>query len=407
MTAGESAPAVAESCVGLPLQSTETVTDRWPMFDGGPTLADLVPAIPRQLTMTSPLLTPLQAGDLHLKNRVVMAPLTRVRAGKTHVPNALMAEYYAQRASAGLVMTECTMVAADATAFIAEGGIFDEATAAGWKDVADAVHARGGQIIMQIWHPGRAAHSANNRGVQSVSATTKPIRNDTIQTPTGKQPYQAPRALRTDEMPGIVELFRSGAERAQAAGFDGVQIHGAHGYLIDQFLRDGVNDRSDAYGGSLENRARLLLEVVDAAIGVFGAGRVALRISPIVPFNDMLDSNPSALVAYVAQQMSARHIAFLEIRHDQHDRPEEIALAKIARDNFVGVMMLNGGFNQASGEAAVASGRADAIVYGRLIIANPDLVERFARHAPLNPLDPTTLYAPGPEGYTDYPALAA
>lgn len=357
--------------------------------------------------MNSPLLQPLQAGALALANRVVMAPLTRVRAGPTHIPHALMAEYYAQRASAGLVMTECTMVAADASAFIAEGGIFDEATMAGWKQVTEAVHAQGGQIMMQIWHPGRAAHSANNAGVQPISSSDKPIRNDVIPTPTGKQPYEAPRALRTDEMPGIVELFRAAAERAREAGFDGVQIHGAHGYLIDQFLRDGVNDRSDAYGDSLENRARLLCDVVDAAIGVFGAGRVALRISPIVPFNDMVDSDPRALVKYVAGQMSARGIAFLEIRHDQHDRPEEIELAKIARDNFTGVLMLNGSFDQASGEAAVAEGRADAIVYGRLIIANPDLVARFARHAPLNPLDPKTLYAPGAEGYTDYPTLTA
>jgi N-ethylmaleimide reductase len=365
-----------------------------------------MPVTHRDFPMTTPLLTPLQAGELFLKNRVVMAPLTRVRAGLAHVPNALMAKYYAQRASAGLVMTECTMVAADASAFIAEGGIFDDATAEGWKQVTDAVHARGGQIIMQIWHPGRAAHSANNGGVQPISSTAKPIRNDTIQTPTGKQPYEAPRALRTDELPGIVDRFRMGALRAKAAGFDGVQIHGAHGYLIDQFLRDGVNDRDDAYGGSLENRARLLLEIVDAAIGVFGAGRVALRISPIVPFNDMLDSDPRALVRYVSEQMSVRQIAFLEIRHDQHDRPEEIELARIARKHFKGTLLLNGSFDQASGEAAIAEGRADAIVYGRLIIANPDLVERFAQHAPLNPLDPKTLYAPGPEGYTDYPTLA-
>ncbi|MEO8010624.1 MAG: alkene reductase [Dokdonella sp.] len=357
--------------------------------------------------MTSPLLAPLSAGQLTLKNRVVMAPLTRARAGHTHVPNDLMAEYYAQRASAGLVMTECTMVAADASAFITEGGIFDDATMQGWKKVADAVHARGGQIMMQIWHPGRAAHSANNAGVQPISSSNQPIRNDTIQTPSGKQPYESPRALRTDEIPAIVELFRAAAARASAAGFDGVQIHGAHGYLIDQFLRDGANDRTDAYGGSLENRARLLLDVVDAVISEIGAGRVALRISPLVAFNDMIDSDPRELVRYVAGQMSQRKIAFLEIRHDQHDRPQEIALAGIARDNFAGALMLNGSFDQATGEAAVAEGRADAIVYGRLIIANPDLVERFAQRAPLNPLDAKTLYTPGAAGYTDYPKLAA
>jgi N-ethylmaleimide reductase len=356
--------------------------------------------------MNSKLLTPLTAGSLSLKNRAVMAPLTRTRAGTTHVPNALMAEYYSQRADAGLVMTECTMVAADACAFIAEGGIFDEATQAGWRRVTDAVHAAGGIIMMQIWHPGRATHSAIN-GIQPVSSSNKPIRNESIHTPRGKLPYEAPRPLRTDEIPGIVELFRLAAVRAKAAGFDGVQVHGAHGYLVDQFLRDSVNDRTDAYGGSLENRARLLLEVTDAAISVFGAGRVAIRISPLVPFNDMSDSNPTALVQYLAQQMSARGIAFFELRHDQHDRPAELALARLARAHFKGVLMLNGGFDQASGEEAVSSGLADAIVYGRLFIANPDLVERFRLHAPLNPLRMEGLYGGGVEGYTDYPALGA
>jgi N-ethylmaleimide reductase len=356
--------------------------------------------------MNTKLLMPIQAGDMLLKNRVVMAPLTRVRAGMTHVPNALMADYYSQRAGAGLVMTECTMVAADACAFLGEGGIFNDATVAGWRLVTDAVHAAGGLIIMQIWHPGRASHSAIN-GVQPISSSDKPIRNESIHTPKGKLPYEAPRPLRTEELPGIVGLFRRAAERARDAGFDGVQIHGAHGYLIDQFLRDSVNDRTDQYGGSLENRARLLLEITDAAIGVFGAGRVAIRISPLVPFNDMADSNPSALVAYVAQQMSARRIAFFELRHDQHDRPAEIALATVAREQFKGVLMLNGGFDQASGERAVEGGLADAIVYGRLFIANPDLVERFRRgDAAFNPLRMDTLYGGGAEGYTDYPSLA-
>jgi len=355
--------------------------------------------------MTSKLLTPLLAGSLSLKNRVVMAPLTRVRAGITHVPNKLMADYYSQRADAGLIMTECSMVARDACAFLGEGGIFDDACLSGWRGVTDAVHAAGGTIIMQIWHPGRATHSAIN-GVQPISSSNKPLRNDTIHTPSGKLPYEVPRALLTAEMPGIVDLFRRGAERAKAAGFDGVQIHGAHGYLIDQFLRDSVNDRTDAYGGSLENRARLLLEVTDAAISVFGAGRVAIRISPLVPFNDMADSDPAALVQFVAQRMSERRIAFFELRHDQYDRPAEVALAHLAREHFKGVLMLNGGFDQRSGEEAVSSGLADAIVYGKLFIANPDLAVRFRLGAPLNPLHMETLYGGGAEGYTDYPALA-
>jgi N-ethylmaleimide reductase len=355
--------------------------------------------------MTSILLTPIKAGDLSLKNRVVMAPLTRVRAGPTHVPNELMAQYYSQRASTGLILTECTMVAADGCAFLGEAGIYDDATAAGWHRVADAVHGAGGLIMMQIWHPGRATHSAIN-GVQPISSSNKPIRNQSTHTPQGKLPYEAPRPLRTEEIPGIVELFRQAAQRAKSAGLDGVQIHGAHGYLIDQFLRDSVNDRTDQYGGSLVNRARLLLEVTDAAIAVFGAGRVAIRISPLVPFNDMSDSDPTALVTYVAQQMSARRIAFLELRHDQHDRPAEIALAKVAREHFKGVLMLNGGFDQASGEKAIADGYADAIVYGKLIIANPDLAQRFRLgHAALNPLRMESLYGGGAEGYTDYAML--
>lgn len=354
----------------------------------------------------STLHTPLQMGDLKLANRVVMAPLTRTRAGTTHIPNALMAEYYAQRATAGLIFTECSMVASDASAFIGEGGIFDEATAAGWKAVTDAVHAKGGQIAMQIWHPGRAAHSGIN-GVQPISSSNKAIRNETTHTLRGKEPYEAPRALTTEEIPGIVALFRQATERAKAAGFDAVQVHGAHGYLVDQFLRDSLNDRTDNYGGSLENRARLLLEIVDAAASVIGAGRVGVRISPLVPFNDMEDSNPTALVEYVAKQLDARKIGHFEVRHDQHDRPAEVELAKLARQHFKGALLLNGGFTQASGEAAIASGLADAIVYGKAFIANADLVERFAQNAELNAVDFTKLYSPGPKGYTDYPSLAA
>lgn len=350
--------------------------------------------------------TPLKMGDLQLANRFVMAPLTRTRAGRTHIPNALMAEYYAQRASAGLILTECSMVADDASAFIGEGGIFDDATLEGWKLVTAAVHAKGGKIAMQIWHPGRAAHSGIN-GVQPISSSAKAI-DSTTHTLRGKEAYEVPRVLATEELPGIVELFRKAAERAKAAGFDGVQIHGAHGYLVDQFLRDSLNDRKDQYGGSLENRARLLLEVVDAAISVMGAGRVGVRISPLVPFNDMSDSNPKALVEYVAKQLDARKIGHFEVRHDQHDRPAEVELAKIAREHFKGTLLLNGGFDQASGEAAIASGLADGIVYGKLFIANPDLVERFAtQNPPLNALDMATLYVPGAKGYTDYPVLAA
>ncbi|MDB5987755.1 MAG: nemA 1 [Nevskia sp.] len=355
--------------------------------------------------MTSKLLTPVQVGDLALKNRIIMSSLTRSRAGKQHIPNELLAEYYMQRASAGLVMTEATMIAADGCAFTAEAGIWDAERVAGWKQVTDAVHQAGGLMAVQLWHPGRAAHSLLNDGAQPISSSNKAIRNDTIYTSKGAQPYEVPRALRTDELPGIVASFRKAAENAKQAGFDAVEIHGAHGYLLDQFLRDGANDRSDLYGGSIENRARLLFEVVDAAIDVLGAGRVGLRISPLVPYNDMIDSDPKLLVAYVAEQLERRGAAFLDLRHDQYDRPAEQELAKIARTTYHGTLMRNGGFSQASGEAALADGSADAIIYGKLYIANPDLVERFRLGTPLAQLDPKTLYSPGPHGYTDYPVF--
>ena len=353
------------------------------------------------------LYTPLQVGELLLPNRIVMAPLTRVRAGSTHIPNDMMVDYYSQRASSGLIMTECTMVDAHACAFMGEGGIYSPAHVAGWNRVTDAVHTKGGRIFMQIWHPGRAAHSLLNDGEQPVSSSAKAIRDETTHTPQGAKPYEVPRALDTEEVPRYVEMFRLAAQNAQQAGFDGVQIHGAHGYLIDNFLRDGVNARTDAYGGSVPNRARFLLEVTDAVIGVWGAGRVAVRISPLVPFNDMVDSQPEALVTYVAQELSRRKIAFLEIRHENHALPAERAILEIARRQFQGVLMSNGSYTRESGESTVAQGTADAIVYGRPYIANPDLVERFAQQAPLNAVNYDRLYGGGPDGYSDYPLLAS
>jgi N-ethylmaleimide reductase len=352
------------------------------------------------------LFTPLQAGDIRLPNRIVMAPLTRVRAGSSHIPNDMMVDYYSQRASSGLIMTECTMVDAHACAFMGEGGIYSPAHVAGWKRVTDAVHAKGGRIFMQIWHPGRAAHSFLNDGEQPISSSATAIRNGVTSTPEGAKPYEVPRALRTEEIPRYVEMFRLAAQNAQQAGFDGVQIHGAHGYLIDNFLRDGVNARTDAYGGSVENRARFLLEVTDAAIGLWGAGRVAVRISPLVPFNDMADSRPESLVTYVAKELSRRRISFLEIRHENHALPEEQAILAVARRHFHGVLMSNGSYTRESGESTVAQGAADAIVYGRPYIANPDLVERFAKQAPLNDVKYDRLYGGGPDGYSDYQALA-
>ncbi len=352
------------------------------------------------------LLSPGQLGSLSIPNRVLFAPLTRVRADAENVPGELMADYYRQRASAGLLIAEATMVAADAQAWPHQPGIHSVAHVAGWKRVTDAVHAAGGRIYLQIWHPGRATHPELNKGVQPVSSSNKAIRNDTIHTPLGKLAYPEPRALRTEEIAGIVESFRTAAANAKLAGFDGVQVHGAHGYLIDQFLRDGVNDRTDGYGGSIENRARLLFEVVDAAASVFGAGRVGLRISPLVPFNDMVDSAPGKLVAHVAAESEKRGLGFFELRHDNFDRPEEYELAKVARKHFTGALVRNGGFTRDAGEAAIREGLADAIAYGVPFLANPDLPLRFLKNAPLNRPDPSTFYAQASRaGYTDYPFL--
>ncbi len=354
------------------------------------------------------LLSPTQLGSLSIPNRVLFAPLTRVRADAENVPGELMVDYYRQRASAGLLIAEATMVAADALAWPHQPGIHGTAHVAGWKRVTDAVHAAGGRIYLQIWHPGRATHSVLNAGVQPVSSSNQPIRDDTIHTPRGNLAYPVPRPLRTDEIPGIVALFHRAAEHAKIAGFDGVQIHGAHGYLLDQFLRDGVNDRGDAYGGPIANRARLLFEVVDAAAKVFGIGRVGLRISPLVPYNDMKDSDPARLVAHVAAEGEKRGLGFLELRHANFDRPEEYELARVARKHFSGALVRNGGFTRDAGEAALREGLADAIAYGVPFLANPDLPARFLKNAPLNQPDTSTFYATASRaGYTDYPFLAA
>ena len=352
------------------------------------------------------LLSPVKVGALELPNRIVMAPLTRSRAEAGHVPGDLAAEYYAQRAGAGLIIAEATMTAGDASAFIAEPGIYSHAQVQGWKKVTDRVHAAGGRIALQIWHPGRATHPLLNGGVQPISSSDKPIRGDQITTREGKRDYPAPRRLETRELPGIVSLFRAAAENAMAAGFDAVEVHGAHGYLLDQFLRNGVNDRTDEYGGSIENRARLLFEVIDAATEVYGADRVGLRISPLVGFNDMSDSDPRGLVQDVSEQIDRRKLAFLDLRHAQYSNEPEQELARIARAAYRGTLMLNGGFDRDSGEAAIRNRSADAIIYGKPFISNPDLVERFRRHSELAAVDFSRLYTPGPQGYTDYPALA-
>lgn len=351
------------------------------------------------------LFSPLSLGALTLPNRVLMAPLTRCRAEGDHVPTPLMADYYSQRASAGLIIAEATMAMPGNSAFWAEPGIHSDAQVGGWKAVTDAVHAAGGRIFLQIWHGGRACHPLMNDGAGPVAPSPIPITNDMVHTPNGKVPYATPRELSDDELPGIVAGFRKAAENAKAAGFDGVEVHGANGYLLDEFLRDGANQRSGAYGGPIENRARLMLEVLDAAIAVWGADRVGLRISPLNSYNSMIDSDPVAVTTYIADQCNQRGIAYLHVMRSDFLGEQSGDVMTPARAHFKGVLIGNMGYGRDEAEAAIGDGSLDAVAFGTSFLANPDLPARFAAGAPLNPPRPDKFYTPGPEGYTDYPAM--
>jgi 2,4-dienoyl-CoA reductase-like NADH-dependent reductase (Old Yellow Enzyme family) len=346
------------------------------------------------------LLDPLQIGDLTLKNRIVMAPLTRSRSGTERTPGPLVAEYYAQRASAGLIISEATSVTPMGVGYADTPGIWSDAQVEGWKLTTEAVHRAGGLIFMQLWHVGRISHAMFLDGRAPVSASAvQPKGHVSLVRP--EQPYPTPRELSLDEIAEVVAAYRLGAENAKRAGFDGVELHGANGYLLDQFLQDSVNKRTDAYGGSIENRARLMLEAVDAAISVFGAGRVGLHIAPRGDAHDMGDSDLSATFTYVAKAMRERGLAFLMAR----ERLGDDRIGPALKAAFGGPYIANEGFDQASAEALLAAGEADAVGFGKLFIANPDLVARFRTGAPLNRWKLETFYAGGAEGYTDYPAL--
>lgn len=352
------------------------------------------------------LLSALTVGALQLPNRVLMAPLTRCRADADHNPTPLMAEYYAQRASAGLIIAEATMVMEGNSSFWMEPGIYSDAQIKGWKAVTDTVHAKGGQIVLQLWHGGRACHPLLNGGAQPVAPSTIPITGDEVHTPEGKKPYVTPRELRDDEIPGIVAGFKKAAENAKAAGFDGVEVHGANGYLLDEFLRDGANKRSGPYGGSIENRARLILEVLDAAISVWGADRVGLRLSPLNSYNSMIDSDPVAITSYIAQQCSTRGIAYLHVMRSDFFQAQQGDVLTPARQHFKGTLISNMGYTADEAEQAISEGKLDAVAFGTSFLANPDLPARIAAKAPLNAPNPAKFYSPGPEGYTDYPAMS-
>lgn len=348
------------------------------------------------------LFDPLTAGELHLPNRIVMAPLTRCRGTGTdgRVPNDLMREYYEQRASAGLILTEATSVAPMGVGYPNTPGIWSDEQVEGWKKITQAVHAKGGRILLQLWHVGRISDPLYLNGELPVApSAVRPAGTVSLVRP--KKEFVTPRALDLKELPGIIETYRRGAENAKRAGFDGVEIHGANGYLLDQFLQDKTNKRTDAYGGPIENRARLMLEAADAAISVWGAGRVGMHLAPRGDAHDMGDSNPIQTFGYVARELGKRKIAFLCAREHAGEGRIGPELKKI----FGGVYIANEGFTKESAAQALASGEADAVAFGKLFIANPDLPERFARNAPLNVPAPETFYAAGPQGYTDYPAL--
>ena len=349
------------------------------------------------------LFDPLLIGDLWLPNRVVLAPLTRTRAGAGRVPVALNAEYYAQRANAGLIISEATSVDPMGVGYPDTPGIWSDEQVEGWRAVTRAVHAAGGRIFLQLWHVGRVSHPDHLGGQLPVAPSAlAPEGHVSLLRP--ERSYVTPRALAIEEIPGIVEAYRRGAARAKAAGFDGVEIHGANGYLLDQFLQDSTNHRTDAYGGSIENRARLLLEVTDAVIGVWGARRVGVHLAPRGDAHTMGDSNRLATFGYVAEQLGRRGIAFLCTREALG--PDRITPELKRR--FGGVIIANEGFTGDSAQQALDEGHADAVAFGKLYISNPDLPQRLALKAPLTPFDPKTFYMAGQSdpraGYTDYPA---
>ena len=354
------------------------------------------------------LFDPIRIGELELANRIVMAPLTRSRS-KGLLPGPLAVEYYRQRASAGLIISEGTQVSEAGQGYLDTPGIHRPEQIAAWKRVTDAVHAEGGKIAVQLWHVGRISHVAfQPQGGAPVSATARPARGKTF-TAEGFVEVSAPRALRTEEIPGIVAQFVHAARCAMEAGFDAVEVHGANGYLLDQFMRDSINDRTDAYGGSIENRARLTVEVMGAIAAAIGPGRTGLRLSPVTPVNDAgQDSDPQALFNHVAERLAPLNLAFLHIIEGQTGGARDIAPFdyQAMRTRFKGPWMVNNGYTREMALQAVASGRADLVAFGRDFISNPDLVRRLRLNAPLQALDKATLYGGDARGYTDYPTLA-
>jgi 2,4-dienoyl-CoA reductase-like NADH-dependent reductase (Old Yellow Enzyme family) len=350
----------------------------------------------------STLFDPIQIGALKLPNRIIMAPLTRMRAFSERSPGPLNAQHYALRASAGLIITEATSVTPQGVGYPNTPGIWTEKQVAGWKEVTSAVHEAGGLIVSQLWHVGRVSDPVYHDGDAPVAPSAVAAEGHVARL-RPHRPYPVPRALETEEIAGIVEDFRAGAANARRAGFDGIELHAANGYLFDQFLHDGSNQRADLYGGSIANRARFLLEALDAVLTVWPAERVGVHLNLMSSSHSMLDSNPRALFTYVAEQLDARNIAFIFARESLAHGDERIG--RDIRRIFKGAYILNDGLTKESAERAIERGEADAAAFGRAFIANPDLVERFRRTAPLNAVNPKTVYTDNETGYNDYPSL--
>jgi len=354
---------------------------------------------------TGHLFTPLALGDLNLPNRIVMAPLTRNRAGEGNVPTALNVRYYKQRASAGLIITEASQISPQGIGYPATPGIHSDEQVAGWRQVTDAVHVEGGRIFMQLWHVGRISHSSMQPGNARPVAPSAIRPQGEAVTYEGMQPFETPRALTLEEIPGIIADYVVAAQRARDAGFDGIEIHSANGYLLDEFLRDGTNTRADAYGGSAENRMRLLDEVVSAVSAVWPANRIGVRLSPENQFNDIRDSQPQATFNAVADMLRGHQLAYLHVVEGDMLGGERLVDYTELKRHFDGLYMANNGYTQTVAEQALQQGDADMVAFGRLFIANPDLPKRFAQGAELNEPDPETFYGGDAAGYTDYPTL--
>jgi N-ethylmaleimide reductase len=358
-------------------------------------------------TKTRPdLFTPIEIGPLKLPNRIVMAPLTRSRAAAGNVPTVLNALYYAQRASAGLIVSEATQVAPEGQGYISTPGIHSADQIEGWKCVTGAVHVAGGRIVLQLWHVGRISHQSFQPGGKLPVAPSAIRPNGQAFTANGFEPIPTPRALDITEIPGVVAQYAQGARNAMAAGFDGVEVHGANGYLIDQFLRDGTNKRIDAYGGSIENRTRFLLEVVDAVTAAVGSERTGLRISPQNGQNDIADSDPQRLFNHVASALSGKGLSYLHvIEGDTGGTPVPPFDYSEIKRRFGGIVIANNGFDRERANEAIEQARADLVAFGKPFIGNPDLVIRLYLDAPLNPANRETYYGGADQGYTDYPLL--